>query len=108
MVNINGTTITMTKGDSLAVQLHLTMNGEAYFPQDNDVIRFAMKKRYTDDEPLIYKIIPNDTLILKLESEDTKNLAVSQYIYDIQITYANGDVNTFITEARFILRPEVE
>ena len=64
MYSINGTTITLTKGDSFYCQLTLTKDGESYTPDQGDVIRFAMKTNYEDRTPLILKTIPNDSLIL--------------------------------------------
>jgi hypothetical protein len=46
-------------------------------------------------------------MILELDPEDTKPLPFGSYTYDIEITFANGIVDTFICEARFILTPEV-
>lgn len=109
-LKLTGTTIAMTRGDTVKLQLELIdSEGEVYTPQAGDVIRFAMKENYDDAEPLIFKVIPNDTLILKLEPEDTKSLPQpSSYVYDIQITYANGDVDTFIDKAKLKLTEEVD
>ena len=110
MVKINSTnnTIEMTRGDTL--RLYLTLKdgeGNVYTPSENDSIRFAMKKRYADTTPLILKAIPNDTLCLYLAPEDTKDLNYGEYLYDMEITYADGDVDTFIDRAKFRLTEEV-
>ena len=107
MYKIDGTTITLTRGDSFYCQLSLTRGGEAYTPDPSDTIRFALKKDYFDTEALITKTIPNDTLVLSLLPADTKTLAFGTYVYDIEITFADGDVDTFINEAIFTLAPEV-
>ena len=109
MISINGTTIRMTKGDTLRVLLALTdCEGYKYLPDEDDRIRFAMKKNYSDPEPLILKQIPTESLLLTLNPEDTKNLeAPGTYVYDIEITYANGDVDTFIDKAKLMLTQEV-
>lgn len=108
MVNISGTTIELTRGDTLRVVLELTdYNGNAYVPNSGDVIRFAMKRRYNDATPIILKTIPNDTLTLLLEPSETKTLPYAEYVYDIEITYVNGDVDTFINKATLKLTEEV-
>lgn len=108
MVNISGTTIELTRGDTLRVVLELTdYNGNAYVPNSGDIIRFAMKRRYNDATPLILKTIPNDTLTLLLEPSETKALPYAEYVYDIEITYVNGDVDTFINKATLKLTEEV-
>ena len=108
-VEINGTTIKMTRGDTLRVTLTLKDDeGDEYTPLQGDVIRFAMKKDYDDENPIIIKEIPNDTLELVLNPEDTKNLPQpSNYVYDMEITYENGDVETFIKEAKLYITKEV-
>ena len=108
MYKIQGTTITLTRGDSFYCLLSLKRNGQAYTPDAGDIIRFAMKKNYFDAEPLIEQTIPNDTLVLCLLPSDTKTLAFGTYVYDIEITFENGDVDTFINEAKFVIAPEVE
>lgn len=109
MVKIKGTTIKMTRGDTLKVKIDLfDAEGNEYIPQPGDVIRFAMKTNYEDRTPLILKTIPNDSLILILNPSDTKSLEMpADYVYDIEITFANGDVDTFIDKAKLSLTEEV-
>ena len=108
MVKIDGTTITMTRGDTLAVQLTLTHNNEPYTPVEGDAISFAMKRFVFDTgEPVLTKTIPTDTLMFELAPADTKTLDFGEYAYDMQMTFADGTVDTFIAAARFILDPEV-
>ena len=105
MIKISGKTIRMTKGDTLEVPVNImTKEGLVYIPAAGDVIRFAMKKTYEDDEPLILKTIPNDTLILRLESSETKDLEVSKtpYVYDIELTTVTGTVDTFISGSLYL------
>ena len=115
MIKINGTTITMTRGDTLVVEVGIMRGNEAYVPQEGDTVRFAMKNKsmnlykteYSDPEPLLVKTIPTDTLILQLDPEDTKPFGFGDYVYDIELTYADGTVDTFITEATLTIAPEV-
>lgn len=108
MVNIEGSDITLTKGDSLIIELTLTKDDESFTPETGSTIRFAMKQKYTDpDETALVKDIPIDTLILELEPEDTKHLTPKKkYVYDIQLTYPDGRIDTFIN-GRIILSEEV-
>ena len=113
--SISGTTIKMTRGDTLNVQVSILKDGEPYVPQNGDSVRFALKRNkiksdrsgYTDDEPLILKDIPTDTLILTLDPEDTKQLPFDTYVYDIEITFSDRAVDTFIDKATFKLTEEV-
>ena len=108
-VNISGTTIKMTRGDTLRAVLTLKdEEGNIYTPVVGDTIRFAMKKNYNDSSPILEIPIANDDLELWIKPEDTKNLPQpSSYVYDIEITYANGDVDTFIEKAKLMLTEEV-
>lgn len=110
--------ITLTRGDTLKCTIVLTddESGEAYVPVEGDSIRFALKRdkmnskktNYSDEEPLIRKNIPIDSLFLQLDPEDTKNLPFGTYVYDIEITFTDGTVDTFITTKKFTLTPEVD
>ena len=108
MQSIVGTTITLTKGDTFKATVTMeTASGEKYTPAAGDVIRFALKKNYSDAQPLIHKTIPHDTMLLQLVPSDTSERDIGKYVYDIEITYANGDIDTFIDRAQFILTEEV-
>lgn len=109
MVKVSGTTIRMTRGDTVKITLTLEdSEGEPYVPALGDKIRFAMKRKYEDEEPVLVKEIPNDSLMLTIHPEDTKNFGMrEQFVYDIEITYANGDVDTFIDRAKLVLTEEV-
>lgn len=109
MVKINGTTINMTRGDTLRVTISMEdEQGQEYTPVEGDVIRFAMKNNYMATDVLIEKEIPHDTMQLELQPSDTKNLAFGSYVYDIEITFADGVVDTFIPSARLVLSEEVD
>ncbi len=106
---VSGTTITLTRGDTFKALIEITnVDGSSYAPQEGDSVRFAMKADYTDAEPLVIKDIPIDTMMLIIEPEDTKKLAFGKYVYDIQLTKASGEVDTFITKAKINLTEEVD
>ena len=108
MFVIEGTTITLTRGDSFYAEVGMKRSdGSIYTPQEGDTIRFALKKNYFDEEALIQKNIDIESLILHLDPSDTKSCDFGEYVYDIEITFANDDVDTFISEAKFIIAPEV-
>ena len=105
-VNDKTKKITLVRGDTLRVKVDIFINDEPYTPVSGDKVRFAMKQAYTSSKLLINKSIPIDTMILYLEPNDTKKCAFGKYVYDIEITFANGDVDTFIS-GDFILAPEI-
>lgn len=108
-VNDRTNRISLTRGDTFKAKVSITdSKGAAYVPNEGDKIRFAMKKDYDDKEPLLLINIPIDTMILVITPEDTKSLEFGKYVYDVELTKANGDVDTFITKARIDLTEEVE
>ena len=109
MYTINGKTITLTRGDTLQAAVSIkTAAGQTYTPQEGDVIRFAMAQNYYASRPILTKTVPNDTLMLTLEPNDTKTLPFGNYVWDMQITYANGAVDTFIDRGTLTLTEEVD
>ena len=106
---VNKNTIYLTRGDTF--KAHLSINypdGSVYTPKEGDSIRFALKENIEDEECLIWRDIPIDTMLLVLYPGDTKELEFGTYVYDIQLTKANGDVDTFITASKLKLTAEVE
>ena len=114
--SVSGNAITLTRGDTLRVGVAIVIDDEEYIPVAGDQVRFALKHNrlnldkteYTDPEPLVLKDIPIDTMLLTLDPEDTKSLGFGRYVYDVQITFADGTVSTFITKAPFKITEEVE
>lgn len=91
------TRIILTRGDSFYATVIMTKDGESYIPVEGDTVRFAMKKDYSDAEPIILKTVPIDTLVLAIAPADTKPLPYGDYVFDIELTTENGDVDTFIS-----------
>ena len=106
--SISGTTINLTRGDTFEAVIGISdQNDEPYIPQDGDSIRFAMKSSYNDVQPLLLIDIPTDTMVLTIKPEDTKCLPFGKYVYDVQITFADGRIDTFVTKAKLNLTEEV-
>ena len=116
MYSVTGTTIRMTRGDTLIISVGLSHDGETYTPDENDSIRFIVCRRklntnktaYEDPTVLIEKAIPVDSMILRLDPNDTKALEFGTYAYDMEITFADGRIDTFIEGQKFIISPEVD
>ena len=101
--------VIMTRADTLLTKIDITdAEGNEYVPEVTDQLRFALKKDYNDKKVLIYKEIPLDTMILRVDSEDTKKLTQpGTYVFDIQLTYGDNIVDTIIS-GKFKLIQEVE
>lgn len=100
--------IVITRGDTYIAKISVSdSDDETYTPSMNDTITFTVKRTYDDDEALILKTIPSDTLVLYLEPNDTKPLDFGTYVYDIQIEFADGRVDTIIPRQLFVVAEEV-
>ena len=109
MKKVSNNKITLTRGDTCRIKLSLKdSSGEDFVPGDGDVIRFAAKRHYSDPEPVIYIIVPNDTLILEIKPEDTKNLDFGTYVYGMQITFKDGTIDTFVSKSMLRIEEEVD
>lgn len=107
MFSITGTEIFLTRGDTGKATINLTYSdGTAFVPSEGDSVRFAMAKDYTGENVLVDIDIPTDSFLLHIEPEDTAELDYGKYYYDIQVTLADGDVDTVIS-GRLTLGKEV-
>ena len=90
--------IIMTRGDTLILDIKIVDDqGNDYTPEPTDQLRFALKRSYKDEEPLLLKTIPIDTCQLRIDSNETKPfIQPGEYVYDVQLTYGDGIVSTII------------
>lgn len=102
--------ITLTRGDTLTLELTLTKDGDTYTPESGDVIRFACASGYkgqTSYELMFDQTFPNDTLMVTIPAETTGELDYLTYHYDVEITHGDGTVDTVIS-ANLTITGEVE
>lgn len=115
MYSIQGTTIRLTRGDTLVIQISLKRGNSDYTPANGDVIRFYLGEKrmnagrtaYLNEGAILTKEIDVNNMILRLDPEDTKELDFGTYVYDLEMTYSDGSVDTFIAGKDFIIEPEV-
>lgn len=106
MFKINGSTISITRGDTGVFSLDVkTASGTAY-DYSQDTVLFTVKKTVFDSTPLIQKQVIYEENITILPT-DTSNLPYGTYVYDVQLTTAGGVVDTIITPSKFIIGEEV-
>lgn len=102
--------IEMTRGDTLRVHFKAMSGDEEYQYKDGDSLWFYARPKTDKDNtkmPTIKKEIPTATGELHLDPEDTKKITTDNLVYDIELTKANGDVDTIINRAELKLVPEV-
>lgn len=107
--SIKGTTIELTRGDTLHLDLVIhDAEGEPYVPSEGDSVRFKMKKTFRSADTLIEKDIDTSSMSFVIAPVDTAELPFGEYVYDIQLTTAAGEVDTIIPRAKFKVLAEVD
>ena len=108
MYSIKGKNIKLTRGDTFKATIGIyNADGTQYTLDQDDVVVFTMKRNYNDSAALLSKTIDHSTLALEFSPADTANLAYGDYVFDVQMTFANGDVDTFIDKGKLTLTEEV-
>ena len=98
--DISENRIKLTRGDTAIfhVSIDYESTGKPYEPEEGDIIRFSLKKYLSDRTTLITKDISTDTMLLRIESDDTASLSFGRYYYDLQLIHSNGETDTFISD----------
>ncbi len=96
--------IYMTRGDKARFRFNASYGDEDYTPETGDVFTFTVKKGM-GGQALLTKTIEDNRLIIL--PEDTKNMECGRYCYDVQLTKADGTVETVIPPHIFNLEEEV-
>lgn len=98
--------IQLVRGDTFRAKLTLQDKaGNIYIPTADDEILFTVKRNVSAKEPLLQVEVFGG--IVYLRPSDTENLAFGSYVYDVQVTLANGDKDTVIKANIFEVLPEV-
>ena len=104
MLQIQGTNISIIRGDTGTIDINISVNGVPYQILDTDKIVFSVKKYYDTDAYAIQKTAESGKI--KLLHTDTNELSTGNYVWDMQITTINGDVAT-IGPGRLNVLPDV-
>jgi hypothetical protein len=96
--------ITMTRGDSES----LTVTCSVPFA-NGDTVYFTVRED-AESEILLQKVIeefPDGAAVIPIYPEDTEGMDFGNYVYDLQVTWADGTVKTVIDPSSFRLNEEV-
>lgn len=119
MLKVDGTTITLTRGDSARINIGIAYEGgESFIVEYGDIVRFTVRQKYDDPEPAFVIDMPlsydaeteintADSVELYIRPEHTRDLPYGAYKFDVQLIRANGDIDTFIDRADLVLTEEV-
>lgn len=107
MITINEKgAIYLTRGDSAYLKISLNRNGKFFQPQEGDKLEFSVKKDTTDEDYVVHKeFAANQAFVIN--PEDTKELQFGKYVYDVQLTTANGEIYTVVEPSLFYIKEEV-
>lgn len=103
---VNGKTLSMTRGDTESITVTVT----GYTLGDGDKIEFTVRKRPTSVTKDLHKVVTEfaeNKAIFIISSADTSAMVFGNYVYDIQLTTADGAVITIIKPSGFVILPEV-
>ena len=105
-----GTNISMTRGDSESLTLRCKKNGGTVPFADGDTVTFTVRE--DAESPIqLQKVITTfdeeGRAVIPILPGDTEGMDFGSYVYDIQITWADGTVKTPVTVSGFELTEEV-
>lgn len=104
MFRIENDQIYLTRGDSAGFDVSIYNGTTPYTLQEGDILTFTVRQNLYSAK-VIEKT--GTTIHFDLEPADTKDLQFGDYLYDIQLTFANGEINTIIPPSLFQVMGEV-
>lgn len=100
--------IEMTKGDTPTFTFELFLpDGTPYEFEEGDNVVFAAKQNKYDIEPALMIEVDLETKSITFSEEDTKNLEIGKYIWELSLNKADGYRCTFIANKVLKLTMEV-
>ena len=108
---IDGTDITMVRGDSESITVSCkNPDGSVHPFEAGDMVYFTVKKDAYREETILQKIATDFTdgrAMMMIDPEDTRRLDFDVYKYDVQLTTASGRVTTIIPMSNFRATEEI-
>ena len=107
--------ITMVRGDTLIIAVDvLDENGAAYNPAADDEIIITVREWSDEGEIVLQKdqddadvVVVAGGWTIEIKPADTADWEYISYVYDIEVTLADGYKQTIIPYAPFVLTKEV-
>ena len=96
--------ITMTRGDSESITVRCS---EPFV--SGDTVYFTVRED-AESPVSLQKVItefPDGEAVIGIYPQDTESMDFGEYVYDIQVTRADGTVTTLIVPSKFKLNEEV-
>ena len=100
--------IILTKGDTPTFTFEVLLpDGTPYEFEEGDSVVFAAKQNKYDTEPAFTIEADLETKTISFSEEDTKNLELGKYIWELSLNKADGYRCTFIANKVMKLTVEV-
>ena len=110
-MKVDGNNITMTRGDSETISIFCKDILGTIVPfVTGDIVYFTIKRNIHEEIITLQKIITifiDGKAIAVISPIDTKELEFISYVYDVQLTKADGTVSTIISPSKFTIGGEV-
>lgn len=110
-MKVNGKKLKMVRGDSEAITVKLTNAAGELMPLvPGDTVYFTVKDSAYTEVKLLQVVVTEfeeGVALITIRPSDTKQLPFREYVYDIQITFADGSVKTVIPMSSFVVAEEV-
>lgn len=110
MLKIDGYSIELTRGDTMLLTINLTDDsGNPVTLSESDELWFRLKKKAKDIECLIEKRGDNESMLIRLDPEDTEKLPFGDYKYEVEVVFDDADIHTtVIAYQNFKISEELE
>ena len=109
-MTVSGKNIKMTRGDSESITVKRFRDGSSVPFETGDTVTLTVREDAESEIQLQKTVTEFDEsgwAAIPIRPEDTAGLDFGSYVYDIQLTEADGTVTTLVTVARFTLSEEV-
>ncbi|MGI6227229.1 MAG: hypothetical protein ACOYJ1_13345 [Peptococcales bacterium] len=108
---IEGTNLSMIRGDTEVIEVACQdSEGTPVSFENGDTIYFTVKVNTNTVSKVLQKEITefvDGVAYIQIEHEDTNKLPYLTFVYDIQLTRADGTVKTIIPPSKFTILEEV-
>lgn len=106
MFEIKGKSIRLTRGDSAVVTVEIVREladgtREPYTVEEGDTLVFSARRTCAPFPSL--QIVSRGSSAIVFMPSHTASMAAEEYVYDVQLTTAAGDVYTVIDDGRLTL-----
>lgn len=95
MIEVDGTNVTLTKGDTERLRIEVTdADGNPYELRDGEYVELVVKNKHTDATALIRKVAVDG--VVDFERADTWGLKVGRYEYQVRVEDGTDEFHTII------------